>query len=82
MNKQYEEIIDKEEIHEKHQENSSNILIKSHFFKISIASMQTGLSGLIEILPRTFLYLLLANINKADLIASIGLANILIRSLS
>lgn len=49
---------------------------------ISIASIQTGLSGLIEILPRTFVYLLLANINKADLIASIGLANILIRSLS
>ncbi|KAM3133463.1 hypothetical protein pb186bvf_014467 [Paramecium bursaria] len=81
MNTQYEEIIDHEEKLEKYQENI-NAGTKSYILRISIASLQTGLSGLIEILPRTFLYLLLANINKAHLVASIGLANILIRSLS
>ncbi|KAM3133468.1 hypothetical protein pb186bvf_014472 [Paramecium bursaria] len=86
MNTQYEEIIDPDEIvkqlkDSKFQE-SQDITKLSRFYAIFIASIQSGLSFLIEILPRTIVYLILANINKSDLIASIGLGNILIKSIS
>ncbi|KAM3133467.1 hypothetical protein pb186bvf_014471 [Paramecium bursaria] len=83
MNSQYEEIIDQEDVIQKQLEITFQDRNKgSRFLTISIASIQTGLSFLIEILPSSIVYLILANINKANLIASIGLGNIFIKSLS